>query len=50
MGYLPHISFNWKRPEEPQTIHEKLSYSEAQQYAKCLEEAWTVAYKNLKKA
>jgi len=39
MGYLPYISFNWKRPKEPQTIREKLSYSKAQQYAKRLEEA-----------
>ena len=50
MGYLLYISFNQKRPEEPQTICKKLSYSKAQQYAKCLEEAQTVAYKNLKKA
>jgi len=39
MGYLPHISFDWKRLEGPQTIREKLFYKEAQQYAKRLEEA-----------
>jgi len=50
MGYLPYISFNWKRPEGPQTVREKLSYKEAQQYAKRLEEAWIVAYTNLEKA
>lgn len=50
MGYLPRTSFDWKRPEEPQTVREKLSYAEAQQYAKRLEEAWTVARENLKKA
>jgi len=38
MGYLPYISFNWERPEEPQTIYEKLSYKEAQRYARHLEE------------
>jgi len=31
-------------------VRKKLSYKEAQQYAKRLEEAWTVAYKNLEKA
>ena len=50
IGYLPYISFDWKRPEGPQTIREKLSYKKAQQYAKCLEEAQKVAYINLKKA
>jgi len=39
MGYLPYISFNWERLEGPQTIREKLSYKEAQQYTKRLEEA-----------
>ena len=50
MGYLPRISFDWERLEGPQTIREKLSYKEAQQYAKRLEEAQIVAYINLKKA
>ena len=50
MGYLPHISFNWERPEGPQTVYKKLSYKEAQQYARRLEEVQTVAYKNLEKA
>jgi len=31
-------------------VREKLSYEEAQQYAKRLEEAWIVARKNLEKA
>jgi len=39
MGYLPYISFDWKRPEEPQTVRKKLSYKEAQQYARRLKEA-----------
>jgi len=39
IGYLPYTSFNWNRLEGPQTIREKLSYKEAQQYAKRLEEA-----------
>ena len=50
MGYLPHTSFDWKRPERPQTIHKKLSYEKAQQYVKQLEEAWIVAHMNLEKA
>ena len=50
MGYLPYISFNWERPKGPQTIYKKLSYEEAQQYTKQLEEAWTVARLNLEKA
>ena len=50
MGYLPYISFNWKRPEGPQTVYKKLSHKEAQQYIKRLEEAWIVAHLNLKKA
>ena len=50
MGYLPCISFDWERLEGPQTIHEKLSYKEAQQCAKRLEEAQKVAYINLEKA
>jgi len=50
MGYLPHISFDWERTEGLRTICEKLSYEEAQHYAKRLEEAWKVAYMNLEKA
>jgi hypothetical protein len=50
MGYLPRTSFDWERPEGPQTVREKLSYEEAQQYAKRLEEAWKVACTNLEKA
>ena len=50
MGYLPRTSFNWERPEGPQTIYKKLSYKEAWQYAKQLEEAWTVTHLNLEKA
>jgi len=30
IGYLPHTSFNWNKPEGPQTVREKLSYKEAQ--------------------
>ena len=29
MGYLPRTSFDWERPEGPQTIYKKLSYKEA---------------------
>ena len=43
MGYLPRTSFDWNRPEEPQTVRERLSCEEAQQYVKRLEEAWKVA-------
>jgi len=50
IGYLPQTSFNWDRLKGPQTVREKLSYKEAQQYAKRLEEAWTVARTNLEKA
>ena len=50
MGYLPHTSFDWKRLKGPQTIHKKLFHKESQQYIKQLEEAWTVAHINLKKA
>jgi hypothetical protein len=50
MGYLPRTSFDWDRPEGPQTVREKLSHEEAQQYAKRLEEAWVVARTNLEKA
>ena len=50
MGYLPCTSFNWDRPTEPQTVRERLSHEEAQQYAKRLEEAWEVARRNLEKA
>ena len=50
MGYLPYISFNWERLEGLQTIREKISYKEAQQYIRRLEEVQTVAYKNLEKA
>jgi hypothetical protein len=50
MGYLPRTSFDWERPEGPQTVREKLSHEEAQQYAKRLEEAWKVARTNLEKA
>ena len=50
IGYLPYTSFNQERPEGPQTVREKLSYKEAQQYTRRLEEAQTIAYKNLEKA
>ena len=50
MGYLPCTSFDWKRPEGPQTVCEKLFHEEAQQYIKQLEEAWIVAHMNLEKA
>jgi hypothetical protein len=50
MGYLPHTSFDWERLKRPQTVREKLSYKKAQQYTKCLKEAWTVACINLAKA
>ena len=39
MGYLPRTSFDWERPIGPQTVRERLSHEEAQQYAKRLEEA-----------
>ena len=39
MGYLPRTSFDWERPIGLQTVQERLSYEEAQQYAKRLEEA-----------
>jgi len=39
MGYLPRTSFDWKRPEGPQTVYKKLFYKKAQQYVKQLEEA-----------
>ena len=50
MGYLPCTSFDWDRPMGPQTVCERLSYKEAQQYIKHLEQAWKVACKIIKKA
>jgi hypothetical protein len=38
MRYLPCTSFDWDRPTELQTVHERLSYEEAQQYVKRLEQ------------
>ena len=49
MGYLPRTSFDWKRPIQPQTVREKLSHEEAQQYVKRLEEAWKAAHTNIEK-
>jgi transposase InsO family protein len=50
MGYLPRTSFDWDRPTGPQTVREKLSREEAQQYVKRLEQAWKVARENILKA
>lgn len=50
MGYLPRTSFDWERPTIPQTVREKLSHEEAQQYVKRLEEAWKVACMSIKRA
>src|SRR5438876_708924 len=50
MGYLPHTSFDWDRPIGLQSVHERLSHKEAQQYIKHLEQAWKVACKIIKKA
>ena len=50
MGYLPRTSFDWDRPIGPQTVREKLSHEEAQQYVKRLEGAWKVARANIEKA
>jgi len=50
MGYLPRTSFDWDRPTEPQTVREKFSHEEAQQYVRRLEEAWKVTRTNLEKA
>ena len=50
IGYLPRTSFDWSKPEEPQTVRERLSCEEAQQYVKRLEEAWKVAQQNIKQA
>jgi hypothetical protein len=50
MGYLPRTSFDWDRPTGPQTVREKLSRQEAQEYVKRLESAWKVARENIKKA
>jgi len=47
MGYLPRTSFDWNRPTDPQTVWEKLSWQEAQQYAKRLESAWEIARENI---
>jgi hypothetical protein len=33
-GYTPWMSFNWDRPTEPATARERLSYKEAQAFAK----------------
>src|SRR6266487_5774194 len=48
--YLPYTSFDWDRPIGPQTIHKRLSYEEAWQYVKHLEQAWKVVCKIIKKA
>ena len=50
MGYLPRTSFDWNRPTGPQTVREKLSRQEAQEYVKRLESAWKVARESIKKA
>ena len=50
MGYLPRTSFDWDRLTDPQTVREKLSQEEAQQYVKRLEQAWKVARENIQKA
>jgi len=50
MGYLPRTSFDWDRPKEPQTVRERMSYEEAQQYVKRLEGVWKLARENLEKA
>jgi len=50
MGYLPRTSFDWDTPTEPQTVREKLSYEEAQQYVRRLEGAWKAACENIEKA
>jgi hypothetical protein len=50
MGYLPCASFDWDKPTGPQTMHEKLSYEEAQKYIKRLEQAWKVARENIERA
>lgn len=50
MGYLPRTSFDWVRKDEPRTARESLSRDEARTYAGRLQEAWTLARKNLEKA
>ena len=50
IGYLPCTSFDQDRPTGLQTVCEKLSYKEAQQYVRQLEEAQKVAHLNLEKA
>src|SRR5436190_2181733 len=50
MGYLPCTSFDWDRPIGPQSVCERLSHEEAQQYVKHLEQAWRVACEIIKKA
>jgi hypothetical protein len=50
MGYLPRTSFDWDRPTGPQTVRERLSHEEAQQYVKRLAQAWKAARENIEKA
>jgi len=38
-GYTPQTSFDWDRPTKPTTAHKRLSYKEAQVFAKRIHKA-----------
>ena len=42
-GYTPQTSFNWDRPTKPTTARERLSYKEAQAFAKRMHRAQKTA-------
>jgi len=49
-GYKLRTSFNWDRPIGPVTARERLSYEEAQTFAKRMHGAWETAQAIIKKA
>jgi hypothetical protein len=49
-GYQARTSFDWNRPKEPATVRERLSYDEAQGFARTMHEAWETARAIMKKA
>jgi hypothetical protein len=49
-GYEPCTSFDWKQPTEPANPRERLNRDEAQQFARRMHDAWTLARTNMMKA
>ena len=49
-GYAPSTSYDWDRPTEPVTVHEKLNVEDAKDMATHMHTAWEVAKGFLQKA